>query len=188
MQLTYMAIRALFPDALDSYVSALAKLEPRLAKHGILGHPLHLTHFLAQCAAETGGFSILAEGGNYSAERLIDGILEEGEEGEAVAALQRALLGLGYLAGEPDGVFGERTHAAVAAFQARECLPAALALDRRGSPECHADRRSPPRRHIRPIRRADCVGSAQKPCSATSHKGLSPLPQGEAHLLPRQLI
>ena len=32
MQLTDMAIRALFPDALDSYVSALAKLEPQLAK------------------------------------------------------------------------------------------------------------------------------------------------------------
>jgi hypothetical protein len=37
MQLTDMAIRALLPDALDSYVSALAKLEPQLAMHGLNG-------------------------------------------------------------------------------------------------------------------------------------------------------
>ncbi|WP_088346323.1 MULTISPECIES: peptidoglycan-binding protein [Rhodomicrobium] len=282
MQLTESAIRALFPDALDSYVSALTRLGPQLENHGMLSNPLHLAHFLAQCAAESGGFSLTSESGNYSAERLLeifpkyftpaqarayarkpkpilsrayagrlgngpeasgegwiyrgrgplqetgkdnyrragaelgidlvadpdsaayppigfqialnrwsrsklnsyagrgpthaailacsrginlgnplsraqpngfaerkawfekiwavlgdqtaaakinplaDGILEEGEEGEAVAELQRALAGLGYPVGTPDGVFSERTHAAVAAFQAREALPGDL--------------------------------------------------------------
>ena len=51
-----------------------------------------------------------------------DGILQEGEEGEAVRDLQTRLKALGYPIGEPDGVFGERTEAAVAAFQAREAL------------------------------------------------------------------
>jgi hypothetical protein len=51
-----------------------------------------------------------------------DGILEDGEAGEVVADLQRALASLGYPVGEADGTFGERTHAAVAAFQAREGL------------------------------------------------------------------
>lgn len=51
-----------------------------------------------------------------------DGVLEEGEQGQAVSALQKALAGLGYTVGEADGTFGPRTAAAVAAFQAREKL------------------------------------------------------------------
>lgn len=51
-----------------------------------------------------------------------DGILEEGEEGEAVRALQIELARLGYAVGEPDGIFGPRVAAAVAALQAREKL------------------------------------------------------------------
>ena len=51
-----------------------------------------------------------------------DGVLEDGEQGEAVIALQTALAGLGYAIGETDGTFGSRTGAAVAAFQAREKL------------------------------------------------------------------
>ena len=51
-----------------------------------------------------------------------DGILEEGEQGAAVTALQLALAGLGYPVGEVDGIFGARTQAAVAAFQMREGL------------------------------------------------------------------
>ena len=63
-------------------------------------------------------------GGNAPAklDPSADGILEDGEEGEAVSDLQSALLALGYPVGEADGVFGERTVAAVAAFQAREAL------------------------------------------------------------------
>ena len=71
MQLTDMAIRAHFPDALDSYVSALAKLEPQLAKHG-LNEPITFCMFLAQAAHECGGFTIVEESGNYSAERLLE--------------------------------------------------------------------------------------------------------------------
>lgn len=51
-----------------------------------------------------------------------DGILEDGEEGHAVEALQVALAGLGYPVGQADGIFGARTQAAVAAFQMREGL------------------------------------------------------------------
>jgi hypothetical protein len=40
MQLTESTIRALFPDALDSYASALIKLEPQLAKRGYARHGL----------------------------------------------------------------------------------------------------------------------------------------------------
>lgn len=63
--------------------------------------------------------------GNGVASRVdpaADGILQEGEEGEVVRDLQIRLTALGYPIGEPDGVFGERTEAAVAAFQAREAL------------------------------------------------------------------
>lgn len=51
---------------------------------------------------------------------LADGVLEDGEEGSAVVALQGALAGLGYPVGKVDGVFGPRLAAAVAAFVARE--------------------------------------------------------------------
>ena len=49
-----------------------------------------------------------------------DGILMDGESGEAVRQLQVMLRRLGYPVGEADGVYGERTEAAVAAFAARE--------------------------------------------------------------------
>ena len=65
-----------------------------------------------------------AIGGPYSGlaakfDPAADGVLEEGEEGDAVTDLQIFLARLGYAVGEPDGVFGPRTVAAVAAFQAR---------------------------------------------------------------------
>ncbi len=53
---------------------------------------------------------------------LADGILEEGEEGDPVFDLQKRLLELGYPVGNPDGIFGQRTAAAVAALQMREGL------------------------------------------------------------------
>ncbi len=280
MILTQDALRRVFPHALNGYVAALERNARLLEQHGIANEPLALCHFLAQCAAETGGFSIVEESGSYSAERLrevfpkyftpaqakvyarkakailsrayanrmgnggeasgdgwayrgrsffqttgkdnyrlmaerlgvdlvanpdllatdfdfglkaaleewsrldlgriarelgpthaavlkiarginvgnvnssaqpnglaerkaafdkawrafgnsfiaakldpaADGILEDGEQGDAVAELQRALAALGYPVGNADGTFGERTHAAVAAFQAREGL------------------------------------------------------------------
>lgn len=86
MQLTELTIRGLFPDALDSYVSALAKLEPQLAKHGMLANPLHLAHFLAQCAAETGGFSVLRESGNCFAARLLGAAGSRDQRGQLLPA------------------------------------------------------------------------------------------------------
>lgn len=58
---------------------------------------------------------------------LADGVLEEGEEGGAVSALQKALAGLGYSVGKVDGIYGPRLAAAVAAFVAREPAIAAKA-------------------------------------------------------------
>jgi putative chitinase len=51
-----------------------------------------------------------------------DGVLEEGEEGQAVRELQEALAHLGYPVGEANGIYGPRTASAVAAFQMREGL------------------------------------------------------------------
>ncbi len=46
-----------------------------------------------------------------------DVTLQEGDEGDDVTSLQRALVQLGFLTAEPDGVFGEKTRVAVEAFQ-----------------------------------------------------------------------
>lgn len=46
-----------------------------------------------------------------------DVTLQEGDEGDDVTSLQRALVQLGFLTEEPDGVFGEKTRLAVEAFQ-----------------------------------------------------------------------
>ena len=41
---------------------------------------------------------------------------QQGDEGDGVAALQRALTGAGFKPGTADGVFGKKTKAAVQAF------------------------------------------------------------------------
>lgn len=51
-----------------------------------------------------------------------DGVLELGERGPAVAALQRRLGALGYWLGRPDGAYGQLTRQAVLAFQKVEGL------------------------------------------------------------------
>jgi peptidoglycan hydrolase-like protein with peptidoglycan-binding domain len=51
-----------------------------------------------------------------------DGTLRLGEEGDAVLALQRRLVELGYWMGEPDGSYGQLTRQAVMAFQKVEGL------------------------------------------------------------------
>ena len=50
--------------------------------------------------------------------------LRNGSEGTAVSQLQEALIGLGYMAGKPDGKFGDMTEAAVKAFQKNNGLTA----------------------------------------------------------------
>jgi peptidoglycan hydrolase-like protein with peptidoglycan-binding domain len=49
--------------------------------------------------------------------RATNSILERGDRGEAVAELQRKLTALGFDCGAADGVFGEKTEAALIAFQ-----------------------------------------------------------------------
>ena len=48
---------------------------------------------------------------------LDDGVLRQGDTGEAVSALQQQLYALGYLAMQPDGNFGADTYVAVTLFQ-----------------------------------------------------------------------
>ena len=48
---------------------------------------------------------------------LDDGVLRQGDTGEAVSALQQQLYALGYLATQPDGNFGADTYVAVTLFQ-----------------------------------------------------------------------
>ncbi len=50
-------------------------------------------------------------------------ILQQGSSGDAVMALQQALMELGYLSGEADGVFGAGTCSAVVAFQQKNEYP-----------------------------------------------------------------
>jgi peptidoglycan hydrolase-like protein with peptidoglycan-binding domain len=51
-----------------------------------------------------------------------DGVLELGESGDAVQALQQRLTDLGYWLGSPDGSYGQLTRQAVMAFQKAEGL------------------------------------------------------------------
>jgi hypothetical protein len=53
-----------------------------------------------------------------------ESIIRPGEEGEQVAALQQALITLGYEPGEPDGNYGPATVEAVQSFQTAAGLPA----------------------------------------------------------------
>jgi peptidoglycan hydrolase-like protein with peptidoglycan-binding domain len=75
--------------------------------------------------------------------------LEQGDDGEPVAALQRRLTELGYRPGEPDGHYGGQTWSAVLAFQKREGLgrdgvAGPLTLERLAAPVGAGPRRSGP--------------------------------------------
>lgn len=69
--LTAQALRRAFPKAKMEYVNALTEQVQVLDKGGILQNDKRLRHFLAQGAAETSGFQITVESGNYSAARLL---------------------------------------------------------------------------------------------------------------------
>ena len=57
------------------------------------------------------------------------GILQKGSTGSHVTALQEALIELGYLTGNADGVFGDGTQQAVVAFQTKNKYPATGVVD-----------------------------------------------------------
>lgn len=66
----------------------------------------------------------LSVGWCASAAALEASTLHNGSRGEAVRALQQALIDLGYLNGKADGIFGNKTENAVRAFQAAKNLTA----------------------------------------------------------------
>ena len=70
MALLQSDLKKIFPHALPDYLAALERNERLLIEAGVLPDPVALCHFLAQSGVETGGFTILAENGNYSADRL----------------------------------------------------------------------------------------------------------------------
>ncbi|MGU3539958.1 peptidoglycan-binding protein [Methylobacterium sp. A54F] len=62
-------LRAIAPAARADIIAALVAADDRLMEAEITT-PLRIAHFLAQVAAETGGFRLLEENLSYSAERL----------------------------------------------------------------------------------------------------------------------
>lgn len=71
LTLTAVALRKAFPSAKMEYVNAFIENVPVLERAGILENDKRLRHFLAQGAAETSGFTITTESGNYSADGLL---------------------------------------------------------------------------------------------------------------------
>jgi putative chitinase len=64
-------LKQLAPRAKDSYLEAIRHGDPLFEEHGITT-PLRMAHFLAQALHETGGFGILRENMNYSAQRMVE--------------------------------------------------------------------------------------------------------------------
>jgi putative chitinase len=64
-------LKRIFPNAKYGYLEAIVASESDLAKAGITDNERRIDHFLSQGGAETGGFTIKEESGNYSAERLL---------------------------------------------------------------------------------------------------------------------
>jgi predicted chitinase len=63
---TEQEFRKFAPKAREEYVRSFMAGEEYLREAGVLDSNLTLTHFLAQAAAETGGFTILRENMNYT--------------------------------------------------------------------------------------------------------------------------
>ena len=59
-----------------------------------------------------------------SASTIVYPTLSMGSSGSAVAQLQRALISLGYLSGNADGIYGSATAAAVRSFQQKKGIDA----------------------------------------------------------------
>ena len=118
-------IRALFPHTLPGYLGPTHEALLKISRGINLGS--------VNSSAQPNGIAdrklqfdkiwkALGSGAPARLDPAADGILEEGETGSSVKGLQETLIWLGYAVGEPNGVFGPRTVAAVAALQAREQL------------------------------------------------------------------
>jgi putative chitinase len=64
-------VRRIALNAKENYLEAIRIGDALFEQHGITT-PLRVAHFLAQALHETGGFTVLRESMNYSAERLIE--------------------------------------------------------------------------------------------------------------------
>src|SRR5262245_35500792 len=76
--------------ARDNYLEAIRQGSPLFEQHGITT-PLRMAHFLAQALHETGGFAVLREDMNYSAQRLVE-IFGVNRHSAAVTASEAARL------------------------------------------------------------------------------------------------
>jgi len=80
------AVERVAPEALDNYLDAIRQGET-LLKNADITTPLRMAHFLAQALHETGGFRILRESMDYSAERMLE-IFGVGHHSAAVTAAE----------------------------------------------------------------------------------------------------
>lgn len=84
------AVKRLAPNAKQNYLDAIRNGDALFQQHGITT-PLRKAHFLAQALHETGGFRILRENMNCSAERTVE-IFGVGRHTAAVTRAQAELL------------------------------------------------------------------------------------------------
>lgn len=89
MQVTFERLKTLFPYAINGYLRAITENLHLLQQYG-LNEPLPFCHFLAQCAHETGEFTIVEESGNYTAERLREVFKKYFTPGQARAYAHRS--------------------------------------------------------------------------------------------------
>jgi putative chitinase len=71
MMITKEQIKESFPNSKDEIVQALVSSLDSLKSKYEINTPLRLAHFLAQCAHESGGFRVVEENLNYSADGLM---------------------------------------------------------------------------------------------------------------------
>jgi putative chitinase len=68
--ITAEQIKEVCPNAKDEIVDAIANNLDLLSEYYEINTPLRLAHFLAQCGHESGGFRLMKENLNYSADGL----------------------------------------------------------------------------------------------------------------------
>lgn len=106
------AVKRLAPNARQNYLDAIDNGDALFQQHGITT-PLRMAHFLAQALHETGGFRILRENMNYSAERMAE-IFGVGRHSAAVTHVEALSL-----AGQPEQI-AERVYGLGNPRKARE--------------------------------------------------------------------